>query len=230
MILRPAAGAQRSAQRARALGLEPITAPLFTVRPLAWPLPDPSRFEALILTSANAALEAGDGLTSFRKLPCYAVGETTAEAAKKAGLRNPRIGPGDGVALVRIMAREGIASAVHLCGFEHKPLGGHGVAITSIPVYAAEPADALPEPAVDALRESALVLLHSPRAAATFARFVTERRSHVRLAVISASAAEAAGSGWAQLAVASRPRDEALLELAAKLCQTGDDTGRSASE
>jgi hypothetical protein len=30
-----------------------------------------------------------------------------------------------------------------------------------------------------------------------------------------------AGAGWQSVAVAAAPRDQALLELAAKLCQTG---------
>ena len=42
LILRPQPGADETAARARALGLEPLVAPLFTVRPLAWTPPDPA--------------------------------------------------------------------------------------------------------------------------------------------------------------------------------------------
>ena len=45
-------------------------------------------------------------------------------------------------------------------------------------------------------------------------------RATVRLAAISPAAAEAAGEGWKSLSVADMPRDHALLELAASLCQT----------
>ena len=59
------------------------------------------------------------------------------------------------------------------------------------------------------------------RSAALFARLCPLPREKVRLAVISDNAASAAGPGWKSVHVAPRPRDEALLELAAKLCQTG---------
>jgi uroporphyrinogen-III synthase len=61
------------------------------------------------------------------------------------------------------------------------------------------------------------VLLHSPRAAETFARLAPDRGG-VRIAGISETAAQAAGEGWASRHAAAAPRDEALLELAAALC------------
>ena len=58
LILRPQPGADETAARARTLGLEPVVAPLFTIRPLAWEPPDPAEFDAVLLTSANAARHA----------------------------------------------------------------------------------------------------------------------------------------------------------------------------
>ncbi len=43
LVLRPQPGADETAARARALGLEPVVAPLFSVRPLHWTPPDPDR-------------------------------------------------------------------------------------------------------------------------------------------------------------------------------------------
>jgi uroporphyrinogen-III synthase len=63
-----------------------------------------------------------------------------------------------------------------------------------------------------------LALLHSPRAAALFAGLAGDR-SRIRVAAISLRTARAAGEGWQSVAVAPRPRDQALLELAAELCQ-----------
>ena len=68
--------------------------------------------------------------------------------------------------------------------------------------------------------EQALVLLHSPRAAARFAVLAGNRRGAIRIAAISAETAAVAGAGWRSVDVAAAPRDQALLELAAKLCQT----------
>ena len=61
LVLRPEPGAGETAARARALGLEPIVAPLFAVRPIAWAAPDPAAYDAVMLTSANAARHGGDG-------------------------------------------------------------------------------------------------------------------------------------------------------------------------
>jgi uroporphyrinogen-III synthase len=42
------------------------------------------------------------------------------------------------------------------------------------------------------------------------------------IAAISAAAAEAVGDGWNEVAIAERPTDEALLALAARLCNNSD--------
>jgi uroporphyrinogen-III synthase len=213
LVLRPQPGAGETAARARALGLEVVVAPLFAVRPLAWSPPDPAGFDAVMLTSASAARQASDGLTPFKSLPCYAVGEATAAAAREAGFADIRIGPDDGAALLLMMAEDGVKAAFHACGEDHLALGHPAIAITRVPVYAAEAAERLPVAA-----EGALALLHSPRAATLFARLAGDR-ARIAVAAISARTARAAGEGWRRVAVAARPRDEALLELAAKLCQ-----------
>jgi uroporphyrinogen-III synthase len=43
-------------------------------------------------------------------------------------------------------------------------------------------------------------------------------RSPVVIAAISKAAAEAVGDGWKSVAIADQPSDEALLALAARLC------------
>ena len=213
LILRPQPGADETAARARALGLEPVVAPLFSVRPLAWTPPDPGRFDAVMLTSASAARQAADGLAAFRSLPCYAVGEATAAAAGEAGFTDIRVGPDDGKALLLMMAEDEVRTAFHACGQDHLALGHPDVAITRVPVYAAEAAGRLPAPA-----EGLLALLHSPRAATLFAGLAGDK-SRIRLAAISAKTARAAGEGWQSVSLAPRPRDQALLELAVQLCQ-----------
>ncbi|HVQ07203.1 MAG TPA: uroporphyrinogen-III synthase [Allosphingosinicella sp.] len=214
LVLRPQPGADETAARARALGLEVVVAPLFAVRPLAWTPPDPAGFDAVMLTSASAARQAADGLTPFEALPCYAVGEATATAAREAGFADIRVGPEDGAALLLMMAEDGVRAAFHACGEDHLALGHPGIAITRVPVYAAEAAPGLPVAA-----EGALALLHSPCAAALFAGLAGDR-ARIIIAAISARTARAAGDGWQQVVVAARPRDDALLELAVKLCQS----------
>jgi len=209
LIVRPQPGAEESARRARALGLEPIVAPLFETRPLAWTPPDPADFDAILLTSANAARLGGEGLSPFLFMPCYAVGERTADAARAAGFADVRTGPSDGAALAAMAKRDGARSLLHLGGRHHRPLEG----AVPVAIYTSEEAGALP-----ADLGEAVVLLHSPRAAARFAALAGDR-DKFSLAAISAQTAAAAGAGWRTVAIAAAPRDEALLELAAKLCQ-----------
>jgi uroporphyrinogen-III synthase len=219
LILRPQPGAAETAARAQALGLSPIVAPLFTVRALDWSPPPAAEFDAIMLTSANAARRAGAGLAAFLDLPCYAVGEATAAAASDAGFTDVRIGPEDGAALLMTMEADGITRALHPCGADHITLESTGLRIARIPVYEAQAVEALPPRAEAALAGEAVALLHSARAARLFGALVGDR-SRITVAAISPRTARAAGGGWRQLAVAAEPRDHALLVLAAKLCQT----------
>jgi uroporphyrinogen-III synthase len=210
LIVRPQPGADETARRARALGLEAIVAPLFALRALDWAPPDPAGFDAVLLTSANAARLGGPGLQPFLALPCYAVGERTAAAARVAGFAEVRTGPADGAALAAMAERDGAGKMLRLGGRDHAALER----TTHVAVYASDAAGALP---VDL--EEAVILLHSPRAASRVSGLIADRGSFA-IAAISAQAAQAAGAGWKKVAIAAAPRDEALLELAAKLCQT----------
>lgn len=218
LVLRPEPGATETAARARSLGLEPVTAPLFTVRTMTWQAPDPAAFDAILLTSANAARHGGTQLGAFLHLPCFTVGEATAESARAAGFADIRTGSDDGAAAVAAMA--GVQRALHPCGRDHLALEHPGIERRI--VYSADGAAALPGAAASALRNGALVLAHSPRAAVLFGA-LTDRaglgRETIAIAAISEAVAAAAGEGWRAIAVAARPRDEALLELAAKLCK-----------
>ena len=219
LVLRPQPGADETAARAAALRLRAAIAPLFMVRPLEWTAPC-GPFDAVMLTSANAARHAGGGLTPFLALPCYAVGAATAHAAEAVGFTHIHVGPADGAALVAQMVRDGIGAVLHPCGADHIALTDPEMRIADVPVYVADPVTSLPSEADAALADGAMALLHSPRAAAVFAALVGPRGADIRLVAISDAAARAAGTGWASVAVAPRPRDEALLELAAKLCQS----------
>ena len=220
LILRPEPGASATAARAAEVGLEAVVAPIFTLRPLAWEAPDPADHDAILLTSANAPRLAGKQLARFLALPCYAVGETTAEAARAAGFGTIRTGAGDAADAAALMRAEGRQRPLHLCGREHVATG-----LDSRQVYAADALDALPAKARAALSENAVVLLHSPRSAGHFAALVGAERGAIDVAAISPAAAAAAGEGWRRKAAAAAPRDEALLELAAQLCQTVPDGG-----
>jgi len=223
LILRPEPGAGETAARARALGLEPVITPLFEVRPIAWSAPEPVAYDAVMLTSANAARHGGDGLSPFLTLPCWTVGEASAEEAVARGFADVRTGLGDGAALLDTMAEAGVRAIFHPCGLDHLPLAHPPLRIDRIAVYEAQATQLLSPAALAALDAGAVALLHSPRAARQFASLLGKCRAEVRIAALSEAVAQAAGDGWRSVAVAEAPRDAALLELAAKLCQTPPD-------
>jgi uroporphyrinogen-III synthase len=61
------------------------------------------------------------------------------------------------------------------------------------------------------------MLVHSPRAGSRLGELVPEK-GDVAIVAISKAAADAAGTGWDRVAVAEKPTDEAVLALAADLC------------
>lgn len=222
LILRPEPGAGATAGRAAALGWDIVRTPLFTVVPLDWSPPAPSRFDAVMMTSANAARLGGPGLARFAHLPLYAVGRATTAAAQAAGFADVRSGDGDVEALVARATADRIRAMLHLAGREHRAASRAGMRIDTCILYAADPIGELPEAARAALAGGAIALIHSPRAAALFAELTDAAelpRATIRMAAISPAALAAAGGGWAAAIAASAPEDDALLAAAARLCE-----------
>ncbi|QQV77177.1 uroporphyrinogen-III synthase [Sphingomonas aliaeris] len=212
-VLRPEPGNAATAARIAALGLTAIRMPLFEVRPLAWTPPDPDLHDALILTSANTLRHAGPGLAELDRLPVFAVGRTTADAARNAGFRVVSVGNKDAAALLAHAQTRGIARALYLGGRDRMIAPG-GIVATALSVYASA-ALLVAAKRVDELRDS-IVLLHSVRAARAFADLVNARDQY-RIAAISPAVLNAAGTGWAGAVAASEPTDDALLAAARKL-------------
>ena len=215
LVLRPEPGASATIGKARERGLEPISVPLFEIEPVAWRAPDPSRFDGLLLTSANAIRAAGDQLGTLRGLSVYAVGAATAEASRESGFEIASAGEA-GVDRLLASIQPGLR-LLHLCGEDRRSPANPRQHITPVVVYRAVPIEA---PDLEAARD-AVALVHSPRAGRRFAELLRDRRS-VAIGAISATAADAAGSGWATVEVADEPTDDALLALAARLCNKPD--------
>lgn len=209
VVVRPEPGNSRTADRARELGWQVDQMPLFAVEPVVWTSPDPTRFDALLLTSANAVRHGGPGLDALKLLPVLAVGEATAAAARAAGFQVAFTGDEDAAALVRRADELGHARLLHLAGRDHVETGAE-----TIPVYAS----IAPPPPGDAAERlaGAVLLLHSARAARAVAALAAGRRG-IAIAAISAPVLDAAGPGWRAGVAASAPTDEALLAAAQSL-------------
>ena len=214
IVLRPEPGASETAARARQLGLDALSIPLFEIQPLPWTVPEGS-VDGLLLTSANAVRAAGDQLAALRDVPVYAVGEATAAAAAAAGLHVAAAGNSGVDALLGSIDPE--LKLLHLCG-EDRAIGtGIRQSISAVPIYRAVQLDS---PDLHALAGS-VALIHSPRAGRRLAELAMDRGT-TAIVAISEAAAVAAGAGWDRVAVADQPTDQALLALAARLCNNTD--------
>lgn len=212
LVLRPEPGATATAKRARELGLDPIVAPLFEVRPRAWTMPE-EPVDAVMLTSANAARALGTAPPELAAFLAYAVGAKTAAAARAAGFTDIRTGEAGVAELARQAVADGMATMLHLAGEDRTAFEAGPLQIVTRIVYAAEAVD--PPPPLP--EGDAVALLHSARGARRFAALVDP--AGFTIAAISPAVAEAAGAGWSRIAVAGRPDDDALLAVAARLCQ-----------
>lgn len=211
IVLRPEPGASATVGKARALGLQAIAVPLFEIEPVAWDVPETAGFDGLLLTSANAVRCGGEQLQGLRGLKAYAVGEATADAAREAGFDIAATGD---AGVDRLLGSiEPDLRLLQLCGADRREPASAPQQITTVPVYRAK---AIEEPDL-AAAEDGVALIHSPRAGRRFAELVAERSS-IGIAAISEAAAEAVGQGWRTVATAERPTDDALLALAASLC------------
>lgn len=211
LVLRPEPGSSKTVARAKALGLDAVAIPLFEIEPVAWDCPDADTFDGLLLTSANAARHGGAQLRRLDGLPVYAVGEATAASARACGLEVAAVGHFGIEELLRSI--DPALRLLHPCGEDRRIPSDPAQRITSVPVYRAK---IMETHGVDAA-EGAVALIHSPRAGRRFAELVQDRAS-IAIAGISDAAAEAAGNGWELVEAADRPTDEALLALAARLC------------
>ena len=221
VIVRPEPGATATLKAAQALKLGACACPIFAVEAVAWQPVPRERVDALLLGSANALRHGGPGLETLHGLPAYCVGETTAAAAREAGLAVAGVGRGG---LQHVLEAIGGAHRrlLRLAGAAHVPLCvPPGTTVETRIVYAAV---ALPPSSElrEALRRPAVVMLHSAEAAAHFATICPDNdRPRLALATIGPRVASAAGEGWARVRTAAQPSDAALLALAREMCQDG---------
>ncbi|WP_235303106.1 uroporphyrinogen-III synthase [Sphingopyxis sp. MWB1] len=216
LVTRPDPGCTATVTQARALGLDARAMPLFIARPLDWVPPDPALYDALLITSAQAARLGGDGLATLADMPAYAVGEASAQAARGAGLKVEYVGDSDGQTLVETMAQEGLRRILWLSARDRSRISVEGTQLTPLACYAVEAIDP-PSDWQENIAGPAAIAVYSRRSAERLAMLVGTPK-HLTLIAISSAVAAAAGSGWKQVAVASHPNDAAMLAQAHALC------------
>jgi uroporphyrinogen-III synthase len=217
-ITRSEPGASATARRLEAMGWTPLVAPLLEARPLDTEI-DLAGIAALAFTSAQgvrAFATLSDG-----RLPAFAVGDATAEAARAAGFADVRSADGDVAALTNLIAQANPgpilhAGALHPAGDLVGDLTARGLTARAVALYDTVAVDAAP--ALTQLPRIAAVLVHSPKAAAVLAEVLAPRPAqNLRLLALSETvAAPLRGLENATIAVAPFPNEPSLLNLLPK--------------
>lgn len=214
LVTRSHPGADETAVRLRALGFEPVLAPVRTLGPVPHDpavIPDVS---ALAFTSA-----AGVRFwTGRRDLPTFCVGDATAAAATAAGHGDVRSAAKDGAALAVLLseATPPGATILHVRGEEVavdlvSALAAVGRRGRGMVVYRAQDAERFADEALNGLHAA---LFHSPagaRISSRLTRGIAALRD-VRAIALSAAVAQGLDAGaWRSIEVAEEPTENALL-------------------
>lgn len=222
LVTRPEPGAADTARRLAALGLEPVLAPALALRPL--PVAPFPHVQAILLPSRASARALAPSAA-----PVWAVGEATAEEARRQGFREVRAAEGDAASLAAAVAAALDPAAGPLLLASGRGYGrdllaalrGSGFRVIRRAVYAAADADSLPEDAREALASGRVgqALFFSPRSASCILRLLEGAGLAGRAAGISAIAisprvaAVLSPLPWREVLVAARPHQDPMLEL-----------------
>ena len=226
VVTRPQADSERTAAALRARGHEVLVAPLMRVEPVKADLS--GGWGAVIITSANApgAIAGHAACEVLFKLPLFAVGRRSAEAARQAGFTDVTTAGGDVRDLVLLIAArraDAKAPLLYLAGEDRAAdlvgeLAVHGIAAEMAVVYRAVTAP-FPPALIAALTagEVDAVLHFSKRSAENYLAGAAQagvagQALGVRHICLSAQIAEPLmGAGASRIAIAPRPDEAALI-------------------
>lgn len=215
LIIRPQPGADATARRFKDAGYAPVVMPLFAIEHLPLQSVSVDGYDAILLTSGNAARAAHAFLQGALHVPIYAVGSATANALETLSLPVAATGSQGVDALVGVAAAHGHKKLLWLAGEDHSAVPQIADVHIDIVIVYRSAAVETPAQFVIQVVQCDAVILHSSRAAAHFARLCDAgglSRSEITLATFSNAIAESAGEGWAHMIVAVSPNDAALME------------------
>ena len=230
LVTRQQEDGERTAQLLRARGHSVMLAPLLQIEPLAAEF-GPGPFAAVLTTSANAARAvAGHArLAELRSLPLYTVGRRSAEAARAVGFAVAHSAEGNAHDLIRIVAQELAGAArplLYLAGADRsidlaQTLATQGLTVRTAIVYRAAVAERVPREAEQAITAGEIdgVLHYSRRSADAFLRCAGAASLRERALALThfclspQVAAPLAQAGAANIRIAARPEEAALLDL-----------------
>lgn len=212
------------AERGHQALVAPLLEPHFQDGPLLEAGTELEGVAAILATSANG-IRALRPRTARRDIPIFAVGPQTAKEARDAGFTNVHNADGDARALAEAAAAWAPpgATLLHVCaedapGTLSERLNQAGFTVRRSALYRIEPATQLPFEMVGLLRARVLdaAMFFSPRTAGIFVQLAKALPTDGLTALcISRATAEAlAPRAFAQIKVADRPNQDAMLALA----------------
>ncbi len=231
LVTRPQPAGSRTAAKLASMGYEPVLLPLSRIVALSFALPD-GPFSALTVTSANAFHHINtERLKPFLDLPLFAVGQGTAQAARKAGFGQVIDGGGDAVRLAATMRRDlpQQSRVLYLAGRVRQPVFEDEMRAARLDMHVANVYDTemIPYSApalLDVLHGAPFVavMLYSGVAATSFVEAMREITlpfdEKTRFLCISDRVADQLPPLWrANALVADHPDEGGLFRLFAKL-------------
>jgi uroporphyrinogen-III synthase len=234
LVTRPQPDDEATAAALRARDFEVLKAPMLRFEPVAFQDDTDAAYGAVIVTSANALRGIEPHLENSRllALPLFAVGERTADAARRAGFENVISADGDAAGLrdcvlasVRTKELKKASPLLYLAGADLArdlagELGERGFTVVTHTTYRMAAVSSLPREICDAFAAHRIeaVLHYSRRSARAFLQ--AARAGGVEISAlaipqccISAQVATVVRDGGAtQVLVAATPDENALLE------------------
>lgn len=228
LVTRPPPDGERTADALRAGGHDVLAVPMLHMQTLSFEVPD-RPYAGVVMTSANAAraIAGHPRCAGLAKLPAFAVGAHTAEAARIAGFAHVQCAQGDRMALAATLRERLGAPAqplLYLAGEDRAgdgELAPSGVALVTAVVYRMVKAARFSESVTSALRERQVdgVLHFSRRSAhayvdcAQHAGLLDRALAPVQFCLSRQVAEPLAASGAAGIRIASHPNEAAMLAL-----------------
>ena len=234
LVTRPQPDDEATAAALRARDFEVLKAPMLRFEAVAFQDDTDAAYGAVIVTSANALRGIEPHLENSRllALPLFAVGERTADAARRAGFENVISANGDAAGLrdcvlasVRTKELKKASPLLYLAGADLArdlagELGERGFTVVTHTTYRMAPVSSLPREICDAFAAHRIeaVLHYSRRSARAFLQ--AARAGGVEISAlaipqccISAQVATVVrDAGATQVVVAATPDENALLE------------------
>lgn len=241
LVTRPHPDDETTAKALQARGFDALRAPMLRFEPMLFQDDADTAYGAVIVTSANAVRAVAPHIADSRllKLPVFAVGENTAEAARVAGFGEVIASKGDAGALRDLVLSSAkskrlkkTSPLLYLAGADlardlASELGENGFTVVTQTTYRMVPEPSLPREICDAFvaHEIEAVLHYSRRSARAFleaARAGAVEISALALPQCCISPAVAAvlrDAGATQVMAAASPDENALFEALGRALQ-----------